>query len=84
VHEEVSAAHQGEVELQAGDGLATEPQEEGGGGSGEEEEGDGHTHFEGAIDEGELMKNYSGGTKWRPMEMNVGWKRTPQMMRMTR
>jgi hypothetical protein len=30
-----------------------------------------------------LMKNYSGGTKWRPMGMNVGWKRTPQMMRTT-
>jgi hypothetical protein len=42
------------------------------------------THFEGAIDEGELMKNYSGGSKWRPMGMNVYWKRTPQMMRMTR
>jgi hypothetical protein len=36
------------------------------------------------IDEGELMKKYSGGTKWRLMRMNVGWKRTPQMMRMTR
>jgi hypothetical protein len=54
VHEEVSAAHQGEAELQAGDGPATEPQEEGDGGSGEEEEGDSHTHFEGAIDEGEV------------------------------
>jgi hypothetical protein len=31
-----------------------------------------------------LMKNYSGSTKGRPMGMNVGWKRTPQMMRMTR
>jgi hypothetical protein len=31
-----------------------------------------------------LMKNYSGGTKWRPMGMSVGWKRTPQMMRMIR
>jgi hypothetical protein len=29
------------------------------------------------------MKNYSGGLKWRPMGMNVDWKRTPQMMRMT-
>jgi hypothetical protein len=55
VHEEGSgAAHQGETELQAGDGPATEPQEEGDGGSSEEEEGDGHTHFEGAIDEGEV------------------------------
>jgi hypothetical protein len=63
VHEEGSAAHQGEVELQARDGPATEPQEEedGGssekeedGGSSEKEEGDGHTHFEGAIDEGEV------------------------------
>jgi hypothetical protein len=54
VHEEVSAAHQGEAELQAGDGPATEPQEEGDGGSDEEEEGDGQTHFEGAIDEGEV------------------------------
>jgi hypothetical protein len=52
VHEEVSAAPLGEAELQAGDGLATEPQEEGYGGSGDKEEGDGHTHFEGAIDEG--------------------------------
>jgi hypothetical protein len=25
------------------------------------------------------MKNYSGGSKWRPMEMNVGWKRNPQI-----
>jgi hypothetical protein len=31
-----------------------------------------------------LIKNYPGGSKWRPMEMNVGWKRNPQMMRMTR
>jgi hypothetical protein len=30
------------------------------------------------------MKKYSGGTKWRPLGMNMGWKRTPQMMRMTR
>jgi hypothetical protein len=36
------------------------------------------------LTRGKLMKNYSGGTKWRPMGMNVGWKRTPQMMRMTR
>jgi hypothetical protein len=34
----VSDAHQGEAEVQAGDGPATEPQEEGDGGSGEEEE----------------------------------------------
>jgi hypothetical protein len=50
----VSDAHQGVAEVQAGDGPATEPQEEGGGGSGEEEEGHDHTHFEGAIDEGEV------------------------------
>jgi hypothetical protein len=54
VHEEGSAAHQGEAELQTGDGPTTEPQEEGDGGSSEEEEGDGDTHFEGAIDEGEV------------------------------
>jgi hypothetical protein len=48
-----SDAHQGEAELQAGDGPATEPQE-GDGGSTEEEEGDGDTPFEGAIDEGEV------------------------------
>jgi hypothetical protein len=72
------------VKCQAGDGPTTEPQEEGDGGSSEEEEGDGDTHFEGAIDEGKLMKKYRGGTKWRPMGMNVGWKRTPQMMSMTR
>jgi hypothetical protein len=36
------------------------------------------------LTRGKLMKKYSGGTKWRPMGMNVGWKRTPQMMRMTR
>jgi hypothetical protein len=48
-----SDAHQGEAEVQAGDGPVTEPQEEGDGGS-EEEEGHGHTHFEGAIDEGEV------------------------------
>jgi hypothetical protein len=34
----VSDAHQGEAEIQAGDGPATEPQKEGDGGSGEEEE----------------------------------------------
>jgi hypothetical protein len=39
----VSDAHQGEAEVQAGDGPTTEPQEEGDGGSGEEEEGHGHT-----------------------------------------
>jgi hypothetical protein len=33
---------------------------------------------------GGLMKKYSDGMKWRPMGMNMGWKRTPQMMRMTR
>jgi hypothetical protein len=33
---------------------------------------------------GKLMKKYSGDTKWRMMSMNVGWKRTPQMIRMTR
>jgi hypothetical protein len=32
---------------------------------------------------GKLMKNYSGGSKWRLMGMNVGWKMTPQMTRMT-
>jgi hypothetical protein len=47
-------AHQGEAELQARDGPATEPQEEGDGGSSDEEEGDGDTHFEGAIDKGEV------------------------------
>jgi hypothetical protein len=52
--EPVSDAHQGEAELQAGDGPATEPQEEGDGGSSEEEEGDADTHFEGAIDKGEV------------------------------
>jgi hypothetical protein len=31
-----------------------------------------------------LMKKYSDGMKWMLMRMNVGWKRTPQMMRMTR
>jgi hypothetical protein len=80
----VSDAHQGEAEVQAGDGLASEPQEEGEGHGEEEEEGHGHTHFECAIDEGKLMKNYLGGSKWRPMGMDVDWKRTPQMMRMTR
>jgi hypothetical protein len=48
-----SDAHQGEAELQAGDGPATESQE-GDGGSSEEEEGDGDTPFDGAIDEGEV------------------------------
>jgi hypothetical protein len=83
VHQEVSATHQGEAELQAGDGPATEPQQEGDGGSGEEEEGDGHTYLRVQLTRRKLMKNYLGGTKWRPMGMNVGWKRTPQMMRMT-
>jgi hypothetical protein len=36
------------------------------------------------LTRGKLMKKYSGSTKWRPMGMNVRWKRTPQMMRMTR
>jgi hypothetical protein len=36
------------------------------------------------LPRGKLMKNYLGGSKWRPTKMNVGWKRTPQMMRMTR
>jgi hypothetical protein len=49
----VSDAHQGEAEVQAGDGPATDPQE-GDGGSGEEEEGHSRTHFEGAIDEGKV------------------------------
>ena len=55
VHEEGSAAHQGEAELQAGDGPATEPQE-GDGAATEAEEGDGDTPFEarGEIDEGEV------------------------------
>jgi hypothetical protein len=46
---------EGEAELQAGDGPATEPQEEDGG-STEEKEGDGDTPFEarGEIDEGEV------------------------------
>jgi hypothetical protein len=58
--------------------------EEGDGDSSEEEEGDGHTHtLRVQLTRGKLMKNFSGGTKWRPMGMNVGWKRTPQMMRMT-
>jgi hypothetical protein len=54
VHEEGSAAHQGEAELQAGDGPATEPQE--GDGASTEEEGGGDTPFEarGEIDEGEV------------------------------
>ena len=84
VHEEGSAAHQGEAELQAGDGPATEPQE--GDGASTEEEGDGDTPFKAVVKltRGKLMKKYSGGTKWRLMRMNVGWKRTPQMMRMTR
>jgi hypothetical protein len=50
----VSDAHQGEAEVQARDGPAIEPQEEGDGGAGEEEEGHGLTHLEGAIDEGEV------------------------------
>jgi hypothetical protein len=29
------------------------------------------------LTRGKLMKNYSSGSKWRPMEMNVGWKRNP-------
>jgi hypothetical protein len=36
------------------------------------------------LTRGKLMNNYSGGSKWRSMGMNVDWKRTPQMMRMTR
>jgi hypothetical protein len=36
------------------------------------------------LTRGKLMKKYSGSMKWRLMRMNVGWKRTPQMMRMTR
>jgi hypothetical protein len=36
------------------------------------------------LTRGKLMNKYSDDTKWRPMRMNVGWKRTPEMMRMTR
>jgi hypothetical protein len=36
------------------------------------------------LTRGKLIKNYSGGSKWRPMGMNVDWKRIPQMTRMTR
>jgi hypothetical protein len=55
VPEEGSDAHQGEVELEAGDGPTTEPQE-GDGASTEEEKGDGDTPFEarGEFDEGEV------------------------------
>jgi hypothetical protein len=57
----LSDVHQGEAEVQAGDGLANEPQKEGEG-HGEEEEAHGHTHFEGAIDEGgvneELLRRF--------------------------
>jgi hypothetical protein len=55
VHEEGSATHQGEAELQARDGPATEPKE-GDGASTEEEEVDGDTPFEarGEIDGGEV------------------------------
>jgi hypothetical protein len=58
----VSDAHQGEAELLAGDGPATDPQGEGDGGSGEEK-GHDHTHFEGAIDGGgedneELLRRF--------------------------
>jgi hypothetical protein len=54
VLEEGSDAHQGEAELQAGDGPTTEPQE--GDGASTEEEGDGDTPFKtrGEIDEGEV------------------------------
>jgi hypothetical protein len=68
MHEEGSgAAQQGEAELQEGDGPATEPQEEGDGGSSEEEERDGHTHFEGAIDEGEVNEEV---LRWYEREAN--------------
>jgi hypothetical protein len=30
------------------------------------------------LTRGKLMKNYSGGLKWRSMGMNVDWKRSPQ------
>jgi hypothetical protein len=36
------------------------------------------------LTRGKLMKKFSGGTTWRLMRMNVSWKRTTQMMRMTR
>jgi hypothetical protein len=84
VSEEGTDAHQGEAELQAGDGPATEPQE--GDGASTEEEGEMVTHPLRPVVQltrGKLMKKYSGSTKWRLMRMNVGWKRTPQMMRMT-
>jgi hypothetical protein len=80
----VSDAHQGETELQAGDGPATEPQEEGDVVPvRKKKEMVTHT-LRVQLTRGKLTKKYSGGTKWRPMGMNVGWKRTPQMMRMTR
>jgi hypothetical protein len=84
VPEEGSDAHQGEVELEAGDGPTTEPQE-GDGASTEEEKGDGDTPSRPVVNltRGKLMKKYSGGTERRLMRMNVGWKSTPHMMRMT-
>jgi hypothetical protein len=63
VHEEGSDAHQGEAELQVGDGPTTDPQE-GDGASTKEEEGDDDTPFEarGEIDEGgvneEVLRKY--------------------------
>jgi hypothetical protein len=63
VHEEGTDAHQGDAELQAGDGPATEPQE-GDGASTKEEERDADTPFEarGEIDEGgvneEVLRRY--------------------------
>jgi hypothetical protein len=62
----VSDSHQGEAEVQAGDGPANEPQEEGKG-RGEEETGHGHTHFEGAIDEGGVNEEL---LRWFEMEAN--------------
>jgi hypothetical protein len=85
VHEEGSAAHQGEVELEAGDGPTTEPQE-GDGASTEAEEGDGDTPFEarGEINEGEVNEEVLRQYEMEADEDERGWKRTPHMMRMTR
>jgi hypothetical protein len=76
VYEEGSAAHQGEAELEAGE-MVLEL-------SHKKEMVTHPLRPMVKLTRGKLMKKYSGSTKWRLMRMNVSWKRTPQMMRMTR
>jgi hypothetical protein len=79
----VSDAHQGEAEVQTGDGPATSHKKKEKDMVRKKKDVVTHT-WRVQLMRGKLMKNYSDGLKWRPTGMNVDWKKTPQMMKMTR